>query len=123
LKKKGVVTLQRLWAEHADAVGERAHRYSQFAELYRAWKKAQKRSMRLHHRAGEKVFIDHAGPTVPVIDRRTGEIRTAQVLVAVLGASCYTFAPGNVDANAAGLDRVEPADAGVLWRGARVACS
>lgn len=48
--------------------------------------------MRQHHRTGEKVFIDHCGPTVSVIDRRTGEIRQAQIFVAVMGASSYTFA-------------------------------
>jgi len=90
-KKKGV-TVQRLWAEHVDAVGERAHRYSQFAQRYREWKQSQKRSLRLHHRAGEKVFIDHAGPTVPVFDKNTGEVRPAQIFVSVFGASCYTFA-------------------------------
>jgi transposase len=91
LKRKGV-TLIRLWAEHEERVGERAHRYTQFSQRYRAWKLRQKRSMRQHHRAGEKVFIDHCGPTVPVIDRRTGEIRQAQIFVAVLGSSSYTFA-------------------------------
>lgn len=91
LKHKGV-TLTRLWSEHVDQVGERAHRYSQFAERYRRWKRSQKRSMRQHHRAGEKVFIDHCGPTVPVINRSTGEVRQAQIFVAVLGASSYTFA-------------------------------
>jgi transposase len=45
---------------------ERAHRYTQFSQRYRAWKLRQKRSMRQHHRAGEKVVIDHCGPTVPV---------------------------------------------------------
>ncbi|WP_117319733.1 IS21 family transposase, partial [Chromatocurvus halotolerans] len=44
------------------------------------------------HRAGEKTFIDYCGPTVPVICRQTGEMRTAQVFVAVLGASSYTYA-------------------------------
>ena len=48
--------------------------------------------MRQYHRAGEKVFIDHCGPTMPVIDRRTGEQRQAQIFVAVLGASSYTYA-------------------------------
>lgn len=91
LKRKGV-TLQRLWSEHVERVAERAHRYSQFAERYRQWKAAQKRSMRQHHVAGDKIFIDHAGPTVPVIDRHTGVIRQAQIFVAVLGASSYTFA-------------------------------
>ncbi len=48
--------------------------------------------MRQEHRVGEKLFVDYAGQTVPVIDRRSGEIRQAQVFVAVLGASSYTFA-------------------------------
>ncbi|MBN0430796.1 transposase, partial [Pseudomonas aeruginosa] len=48
--------------------------------------------MRQEHRVGEKLFVDYAGQTVPVIDRHSGEIRQAQVFVAVLGASSYTFA-------------------------------
>jgi transposase len=48
--------------------------------------------MRQIHRAGEKTFIDYCGPTVPIICRHTGEIRRAQIFVAVLGASSYTFA-------------------------------
>ena len=46
--------------------------------------------MRQTHRAGEKLFVDYAGQTVPVVDRASGEIRAAQVFVAVLGASNYT---------------------------------
>ena len=91
LKRKGV-TLQRLWSEHVERVGDRAHRYTQFSQRYRAWRQAQKRSMRQHHRAGEKAFIDHCGPTVPIVERATGEVRHAQIFVAVLGASSYTFA-------------------------------
>ena len=49
--------------------------------------------MRQHHRAGEKLFVDYAGPTVPIVDPHTGEIaHNAQIFVAVLGASNYTFA-------------------------------
>ena len=48
--------------------------------------------MRQIHRAGEKLFIDYAGPTMSVVCASTGEIRTAQIFVAVLGASNYTFA-------------------------------
>lgn len=48
--------------------------------------------MRQEHRVGEKLFVDYAGQTVAVIDRRTGEIRQTQIFVAVLGASSYTFA-------------------------------
>ncbi len=48
--------------------------------------------MRQIHRAGEKVFIDYAGPTIPVVDNRTGEVMfDAAVFVAVLGASNYTY--------------------------------
>lgn len=91
LKNKGV-TLLRLWAEHEERVGDKAHRYTQFSQHYRRWKQDQKRSLRQHHRSGEKVFIDHCGPTVSVVDRRTGKVREAQIFVAVLGASSYTFA-------------------------------
>ena len=48
--------------------------------------------MRQDHRAGEKLFVDYAGHTVPVMDRTTGEIHEAQVFVAVMGASNYTYA-------------------------------
>ena len=91
LKRKGV-TLQLLWSEYVAEVGDRAYRYSQFCERYRQWAKRQKRSMRQVHRAGEKLFIDYCGPTVPVVDPQTGEFRLAQVFVAVLGASSYTYA-------------------------------
>jgi transposase len=91
LKRKGV-TLQLLWAEYAEAHGASAYRYSQFCFHYQRWHKRQKRSMRQLHRAGEKLFIDYCGPTVPIVDAATGELRQAQVFVAVLGASSYTYA-------------------------------
>lgn len=91
LKVKGV-TLQLLWAEYVAVHGKHAYRYSQFCHHYRQWRRRQKRSLRQHHRAGDKLFIDYAGPTVPIIDQRTGEIAGAQVFVAVLGASSYTYA-------------------------------
>lgn len=90
LKAKGG-TLQLLWAEYVERHGDKAYRYSQFCHHYRGWRERQRRSMRQVHRAGEKIFIDYCGPTVPVVDRATGEIRKAQVFVAVLGASSYTF--------------------------------
>ena len=91
LKTKGV-TLQLLWAEYVERHGDKARRYSQFCHHYRLWRGRQRRSMRQVHRAGEKIFIDYCGPTVPVVDRSSGEMRKAQVFVAVLGASSYTFA-------------------------------
>ena len=92
LKRKGV-TLALLWEEYYEQAGpERAYRYSQFCERYRRWRKRLKRSMRQTHRAGEKLFVDYAGPTIEVIDPETGEVRNANLFVAALGASSYTFA-------------------------------
>ena len=91
LKRKGV-TLQLLWGEYVAAAAGDALRYSQFCERFRQWQGMQRRSMRQQHQAGEKLFIDYCGPTVPVIDGMTGEITHAQIFVAVWGASNYTFA-------------------------------
>ena len=91
LKRKGV-TLQLLWAEYSEVYQDKAYRYSQFCNQYRHWRGQQKRSMRQVHKAGEKLFIDYCGPTVPIVRRETGEIRTAQVFVAVMGASNYCYA-------------------------------
>ncbi len=91
LKKKGV-TLLLLWEEYRAAVGDASYQYTAFCTHYRAWAGQLKRSMRQIHRAGEKLFADYAGPTMPLIDADTGEIRPASIFVAVLGASSYTFA-------------------------------
>jgi len=90
LKRKGV-TLQLLWEEYrvAEPLG---YSYSRWCELYGEWRGKLGLVMRQSHKAGEKLFVDYAGPTVPVIDGATGEVREAQVFVAVLGASNYTFA-------------------------------
>ena len=91
LKRKGV-TLQLLWSEYVAIHQDRGYRYSQFCHHYRQWRGRQRRSMRQLHRAGEKLFIDYCGPTIDIVCRETGEIRGAQIFVAVLGASSYTFA-------------------------------
>ena len=91
LKRKGV-TLILLWEEYRQTVGEASFQYTAFCTHYRVWAGKLKRSMRQVHRAGEKLFADYAGPTVPIIDAHTGEIRPASIFVAVLGASSYTFA-------------------------------
>jgi transposase len=90
LKRKGV-TLLLLWQEHKAAHPD-GLQYSQFCDRYRAFSGKLDLVMRQHHRAGEKLFVDYAGPTVEVIDRATGEIRAAQIFVATLGASNYTYA-------------------------------
>ncbi|MCA3304136.1 MAG: IS21 family transposase [Roseomonas sp.] len=90
LKRPGV-TLQLLWEEYA-AANELAYRYTSFCVKYRAWAQCLKRSMRQTHLAGEKLFVDYAGQTVPLVDPTTGEITAAQIFVATLGASNYTYA-------------------------------
>jgi transposase len=90
LKRKGV-TLQLLWEEYARD-NPLAYRYTSFSIKYRLWKAQLARSMRQVHVAGERLFVDYAGQTLPVIDAATGEVWQAQIFVAVLGASNYTFA-------------------------------
>jgi transposase len=90
LRKKSV-TLRLLWVEYRDDHPD-GYGYSQFCALYRRWAKRLNPSMRLTHKAGEKVFVDYAGQTVPVVDPQTGEIRQAQIFIGVLGASNYTYA-------------------------------
>ncbi|MBP8191937.1 MAG: IS21 family transposase [Aquabacterium sp.] len=91
LKRPGV-TLQLLWEEYQQQHQGAAYKYSAFCEKYQQWAKRLKRSMRQTHEAGDKLFVDYAGQTVPVVDASTGEITQAQVFVAVLGASNFTYA-------------------------------
>jgi len=92
LKSHKGVTLKLLWKEYRERHPERGYSRSHYCELYRAWREEIDVTMRQDHLAGEKLFVDYAGVTVPVTDPKTGEIRQAQVFVAVLGASNYTYA-------------------------------
>ena len=91
LRKKGV-TLQLLHDEYLALYLEDGYRYSQFCEHYRRFRKTVDISMRQDHRAGEKLFVDYAGQTVPIVDPATGKVSQAHLFVAVLGASNYTYA-------------------------------
>src|SRR6202789_655681 len=91
LKRKHV-TLLIVWDEYI-AANPCGYSYSRFCELYRGFESRLSMTMRQTHAAGERLFVDYAGDGVPiVIDRLTGEIRMAQIFVAVLGASSFTFA-------------------------------
>lgn len=90
LRFKGV-TKHLLWEEYTQQYPNRSYSYSQYCHHYGEWLKKQKRSMRQIHKAGEKLFVDYAGKTMPVVCQSTGEVRFAQIFVAVLGASNYTF--------------------------------
>ncbi|WP_111979360.1 IS21 family transposase [Algibacillus agarilyticus] len=86
------MTLLLLWQEYAEQHPEGHYSYNHYCRQYKAWLKTQRLSMRQHHKAGEKLFVDYCGPTLPIVNPKTGEYRTAQVFVAVMGASNYTYA-------------------------------
>jgi transposase len=90
LKRKGV-TLFLLWQEYK-AVHPQGYHYSWFCQQYQGWAAKVDLVLRQEHRVGEKLFVDYAGQTVPIQDPVRGEVRTAQIFVAVLGASSYTYA-------------------------------
>src|ERR1700730_7451235 len=90
LRRPGV-TLMLLWEEYRQR-DPGSYRYSRWCELYRAWEGRLSPTMRQAHPAGERMFVDYAGQTVDLIDGRTGEIRAAQIFVAAMGASNYTYA-------------------------------
>jgi len=93
-KKQKGVTLQLLWEEYLQTVGpgEEGYSYSQFCARYDEYVRRLRPSLRQVHVAGDKLFVDYAGTTVPIIDSRTGAVACeAQIFVAVLGCSNYTY--------------------------------
>ena len=90
LTKPGV-TKQLLWQEYQAEHGSKALGYTQFCNHYRAWKGQRQRSMRQTHKAGEKLFIDFCGPTIPIVNPDTGEVRQVAIFVACMGATNYTY--------------------------------
>jgi len=91
LQRKGVTRLL-LWEEYVATSPDRHYSYAQFCRLYREWRAGVKPTLRQTHHAGEKLFVDYAGQTVPIVDALTGAVWQAQIFVAVLGASNYTYA-------------------------------
>jgi transposase len=85
------LTLQLIWQEGRESSPD-GYGYSRFCELYRRWLKKLDLVLRQEHRAGEKMFVDYAGATIPIHDPESGDVHAAAVFVAVLGASSYTFA-------------------------------
>ena len=90
LRRKGV-TLMLLWHEYK-AQNPQGYQYSQFCNLYRQWCHRIDPVMRQEHRAGEKLFVDYSGMTVPITNPKTGLVRDAEIFIACMGASNYTYA-------------------------------
>jgi transposase len=66
--------------------------YSRFCDLFREFEGRLSPVMRQEHRAGDKVFVDYSGKKIGITDPTTGPVREAEIFVAVLGASNYTYA-------------------------------
>lgn len=91
LQKHKDLTLALIWQERRESDPE-GYGYSRFCDLYRRWLNKRDLVLRHEHRAGEKMFVDYAGATIPISDPQTGAVHEAAVFVAVQGASSYTFA-------------------------------
>jgi len=89
--KRRHVTLKLLWEEYRAHTPD-GYQYSQFCVRYRAWLKTLDIALRQTYKAGEKLFVDFAGDTIPIHDPQTGGITLAYLFVAALGASNYTYA-------------------------------
>jgi len=90
-RRKVGVTLELLHVEYLEANPD-GYRYTQFCEIYRQWLRKQRISMRIHHVAGERGFVDYSGKRPHIINPKTGELIPVELFVGVLGASSYTFA-------------------------------
>ena len=96
LQQHSHLTLALVWEEYRQANPD-GYRYSRFCELYQRWRRKQEVVLRQEHKAGEKLFVDWAGDTVPIYDPRGGPVQQAHLFVAVLGASSYTYAEATCD--------------------------
>ncbi len=91
MRRKGV-TLYLLWQEYKQAHAEDGYQYSPFCAHYRRYRKTLDVVMRQEHKAGDKIFVDWSGDGIDITNPKTGEVTEAELFVAVLGASNYTFA-------------------------------
>lgn len=90
LKRPGV-NLMILWEEYR-AAHPKDYAYSRFCELFRDFERRLSPTMFQQHVAGHKAFVDYSGKRMPIADPVTGEVRMAEIFVAVLGASSLTYA-------------------------------
>ncbi|MFC2255063.1 hypothetical protein ACETRX_36255 [Labrys portucalensis] len=113
LKRPGV-NLMVLWEEYRE-VHPDGYGYSRFCDLFREFERRLSPTMRQHHVAGNKVFVDYSGKKLGIVNRDTGEVRDAELFVAVLGASSY-LRRSLLVAGVARLDRQPCPSVPLLWR-------
>lgn len=107
------LTLQLVWQEGRESNPE-GYGYSRFCDLYRRWLKKLDLVLRQEHRAGEKMFVDYAGATIPIHNPETGEAHPTAVFVAVLGCQQLHLRRGQDGTGSAELDRFAYAGPGVF---------
>jgi transposase len=90
MKRPGV-NLMVLWEEYRETHPE-GYGYSRFCDLFREFEARLSPVMRQEHPAGDKVFVDYSGKRIPIVDRASGLVHEAEIFVAVLGASSFTYA-------------------------------
>jgi hypothetical protein len=117
LKRHRHVTLQLLWEEYAGHHGAAAYRRSAFCQIYRSWEKRLKRSMRQRHFAGEKMFVDYAGRTVPIYGHSGEESIPGPPVCERDGGRWLCVHGSDAQRNPTGLAGKPRAGAGVLWGG------
>ena len=89
LKRPGV-TLYLLWQEYKERKKD-GFSYSRFCHHYRMWERKLKPDMHMDHKAGDRMYADYTGKKMHVVNQLTGEIRAAEIFVAILGASQLTY--------------------------------
>src|SRR6266542_4732199 len=113
LQQHRQLSLQLLWEEYRQA-HPKGYRYSWFCERYQHWRRHLDVVLRQEHKAGEKMFVDWAGATIPVYDATTGEAWPASLFVSVLGASSYTYAEATPRSATGSLDSSPYPRAGIF---------
>ena len=103
LKSSKLTTLQLLWHEYK-TIHPGGYQYSRFCDLFREWQGSLGIAMRQEHVAGEKIFVDYAGTTIPVWDPVLQCVREACLFVGVLGGLWSRFCRRHVDPDTPRLD-------------------
>jgi transposase len=89
LQKVGV-TRMMLWEKHCLTTKNTVN-YSRFCHYFRHWQSAQKVTMHIEHKAGDKLYIDFAGEKLYITDPQSGEKQAVEVFIATLGCSQYSY--------------------------------
>jgi transposase len=85
LRKTGV-TRKLLWEEYKARYPD-GYQVTQFCLHYSRWKKRVDPVMHVEYKAGDKMLVDYSGKKMSFVEPQSGEVREAEIFVAILGAS------------------------------------